>query len=159
MFIKGDFMTEKIKLRSEIDDKYKWDLTTIYQNEEKWQKDYEKAQSLFRNFPILTTIEGLNYVDTSMSNTFYSLFRDCSLLTNLDLSSFDTSHVTSMESMFADCASMTSIDLKNFNTNSLENIVLYYTTGTFSQNFLKYDNISFYINLCKFGIKNNKCKI
>ena len=46
MFIKGDFMTEKIKLRSEIDDKYKWDLTTIYQNEEKWQKDYEKAQSL-----------------------------------------------------------------------------------------------------------------
>lgn len=45
------------------------------------------------------------------------------------------------------------------NTNSLENIVLYYTTGTFSQNFLKYDNISFYINLCKFGIKNNKCKI
>ena len=38
MFIKGDFMTEKIKLRSEIDDKYKWDLTTIYQNEEKWQK-------------------------------------------------------------------------------------------------------------------------
>lgn len=52
MFIKGDFMTEKIKLRSEIDDKYKWDLTTIYQNEEKWQKDYEKAQSLLEKVPL-----------------------------------------------------------------------------------------------------------
>lgn len=104
----------------------------------------EKAQSLFRNFPILTTIEGLNYVDTSMSNTFYALFKDCSLLTNLDLSSFDTSHVTSMESMFADCASMTSIDLKNFNTNSLENMIAMFSGCTNLQS----------VDLSKFNTSN-----
>jgi len=36
----------KEKLRSEIDDKYKWDLTVIYSSDEEWQKDYEEVKSL-----------------------------------------------------------------------------------------------------------------
>ena len=34
-------MANKEKTRSEIEEKYKWDLTTIYENDEKWYKDFE----------------------------------------------------------------------------------------------------------------------
>ena len=39
---------------------------------------------------------------------------------------------------------------------NLQSIVLYYTTGTLSEKFLKYDDIKFYINLCHFGVKTLK---
>ena len=47
------------------------------------------------------------------------MFRSCSSLTSLDLSSFDTSAVTSMNSMFRSCSSLTSLDLSGFNTSAV----------------------------------------
>ena len=45
MFNKGETMPDnKEKLRSEIDDKYKWDLTLIYKTIEDFEKDYKKAK-------------------------------------------------------------------------------------------------------------------
>ncbi len=35
----------KEKLRSQIDDKYKWDLTTIYENDEKWNECFLEAEN------------------------------------------------------------------------------------------------------------------
>ena len=35
----------KEKLRSEIEEKYKWDLTKIYENDEEWEKDYKEVSS------------------------------------------------------------------------------------------------------------------
>ena len=35
---------EKQKLRSEIDDQYKWDLSVIYKSDEDWYRDLEKAK-------------------------------------------------------------------------------------------------------------------
>ena len=32
------------KLRSNIDNKYKWDLTTIYKTDEAWHEDLKKAE-------------------------------------------------------------------------------------------------------------------
>ena len=37
-------MPEQEKLRSEIDDKYKWDLTKIYEKYEDCEKDYFTAK-------------------------------------------------------------------------------------------------------------------
>ena len=34
-------MAEEIRKRSEIEDKYKWDLTHIYASDEAWEKDYD----------------------------------------------------------------------------------------------------------------------
>ena len=34
------------KLRSEIEDKYKWDLTLMYKNEEEYQKDFDELKKL-----------------------------------------------------------------------------------------------------------------
>ena len=45
MFNKGETMPDnKEKPRSEIDDKYKWDLTLIYKTIEDFEKDYQKAK-------------------------------------------------------------------------------------------------------------------
>ncbi len=44
-------MDNKIKLREEIDDKYKWDLTTIYENDKKWEEDFKKAEKLLEKIP------------------------------------------------------------------------------------------------------------
>lgn len=43
-------MAKKQKLRSEIEEKYKWDLTTIYKNEEDFEKDYNYAKELIKDF-------------------------------------------------------------------------------------------------------------
>ena len=37
-------MEEKEKARSEIDEKYKWDLTSIYKSDDDWYKDFEIAK-------------------------------------------------------------------------------------------------------------------
>lgn len=37
-------MENKEKLRNEVDDNYKWDLSVIYKNNNEWEKDYELAK-------------------------------------------------------------------------------------------------------------------
>ena len=46
MFVKGDYMVKEEKLRSEIDDKYKWDLTKMYKDAKEFNDDYDKALEL-----------------------------------------------------------------------------------------------------------------
>jgi len=36
----------KIKLRDEIDSKFKWDIESMYKNDEDWEKDFKKVKSL-----------------------------------------------------------------------------------------------------------------
>lgn len=43
-------MAKKQKLRSEINEKYKWDLTTIYKDIEAFDKDYNLAQELIKKY-------------------------------------------------------------------------------------------------------------
>ena len=42
---------EKEKLRSEIEEKYKWDLTRIYKNSKDWDKDLEELDKLIDKIP------------------------------------------------------------------------------------------------------------
>ena len=42
--------SKKVKDRSEIDLKYKWDLSTMYTNDELWEDDYEKVSKLADEF-------------------------------------------------------------------------------------------------------------
>lgn len=43
-------MAKKQKLRSEIEEQYKWDLTTIYKNLEDFNKDYSLAENYIRQY-------------------------------------------------------------------------------------------------------------
>ena len=39
-----------VPLRSEIDDKYKWDLTKVYPSDEAWEEDLKKVKNLSPKF-------------------------------------------------------------------------------------------------------------
>ena len=67
----------------------------------------------------LTQINFNNFFNTSNVTNMGSMFRDCSSLANLDLSSFNTSNVTNMLYMFYNCSSLTSLDLSIFNTSKV----------------------------------------
>ena len=71
----------------------------------------------------LTQINFNNNFNTSKVTNMVWMFRCCSSLTTLDLSSFNTSNVTKMGSMFDFCKSLTSLDLSNFNTTSVTDMI------------------------------------
>ncbi|OYP57936.1 hypothetical protein CIK99_05755 [Prevotella sp. P5-92] len=70
----------------------------------------------FRLFSKLKTIEGIENLNTEEVTNMSEMFKDCSGLTSLDLSSFNTAKVESMNSMYDGCSSLTSLDLSSFNT-------------------------------------------
>ena len=57
----------------------------------------------------LTTIEGIEYLNTENVENMSFMFRDCYALESLDLSSFNTAKVTSMSHMFYICKALTTI--------------------------------------------------
>ena len=67
----------------------------------------------FYNFVNLTTIEGLQYLNTSEVTTMNSTFFNCYKLTALDVSGFDMSKVTNTTAMFYSCADLVTIYCAN----------------------------------------------
>ncbi len=83
----------------------------------------QKVWGWFYNAPYLTTIEGLEYLDTSEATTMREMFVGCSSLTSLDISHFDTRNVKNMSSMFRDCSGLKSITgLDQLNTSNVTNM-------------------------------------
>ena len=67
----------------------------------------------------LTTIEGIEYLNTENVTNMSEMFYNCSALTTLDVSNFDTKNVTNMSSMFYDCSALTTLDVSNFDTQNV----------------------------------------
>ena len=67
----------------------------------------------------LTTIEGIEYLNTENVTNMFLMFNGCSSLTTLNLSNFDTQNVTNMSGMFSDCSALTTLDISNFNTQNV----------------------------------------
>lgn len=83
---------------------------------------------MFFHCDSLTTIVGLNKINTNNVTTMECAFTSCFKLESIDLSNFNTSSVTKMESMFSHCESLKKLDLSSFNTLSvktMENIFSY----------------------------------
>ena len=57
----------------------------------------------------LTTIEGIEYLNTEKVTNMKDMFYRCSALTSLDLSNFNTKNVTDMSYMFCSCSALTTI--------------------------------------------------
>ena len=72
--------------------------------------------SYFRN---LTTILGIENLNTSEVTDMGAMFSGCSSLTSLDVSHFNTSQVKYMYGMFIGCSNLTSLDLSTFNTSKV----------------------------------------
>ncbi len=70
----------------------------------------------------LESIQGLQYLNTSNVTTMKEMFRECTALQFVDLSSFDTQKVTDMSYMFFACSAMPAIDVSYMNTSNVTNM-------------------------------------
>ena len=73
----------------------------------------------FYNNTNLTTIEGIEYLNTENVTHMGYMFAGCSALKSLDLTKFNTAKVTSMEYMFNKCSALKSLNLSSFNTEKV----------------------------------------
>ena len=67
----------------------------------------------------LTFIVGIGNLKTENVTDMRAMFRGCSRLLSIDLSSFNTSKVEDLGYMFRDCSSLTTLDLSNFITDNV----------------------------------------
>ena len=70
----------------------------------------------------LTTIEGIEYLNTTNVTDMSGMFWGCVALTTLDVSKFDTKNVTNMSNMFHWCFVLTTLDVSNFDTQNVTNM-------------------------------------
>ena len=70
----------------------------------------------------LTTIEGIEYLNTAKVTNMNYMFDNCESLKSLDLTKFNTENVTSMKFMFEACTTLTSLNVSNFNTAKVTDI-------------------------------------
>ena len=70
----------------------------------------------------LTSIEGIEYLNTSQVTDMHNMFYNCYYLQTIDLSGFDTRKVKNMSNMFYNCGSLKSLDISNFNTSEVTNM-------------------------------------
>ena len=70
----------------------------------------------------LTTIEGLEHLNTSEITEMEGMFEKCYAITTLDLSNFDTSKVENMSGMFRLCKSLTNLDVSSFDVSAVEDM-------------------------------------
>lgn len=68
---------------------------------------------------VLSTIKGLENLDTSKVTDMGGMFRGCYKLKSLDLSGFDTSKVTNMSDMFKGCSGLTSLNIPGWDTSKV----------------------------------------
>ena len=73
----------------------------------------------FHGFTNLTSIEGLEYLNTENAKSMQNMFYGCTSLTRLDLSTFRTPEVRYLSYMFEGCTSLTTVDISNFDTTNL----------------------------------------
>lgn len=67
----------------------------------------------------LNNIEGINNLNTTEVTDMGAMFRNCSALTDLDVSGFDTRKVTTMGTMFSGCSKLSTLDVSGFDTKNV----------------------------------------
>lgn len=70
----------------------------------------------------LTSIEGLENLNTSDVTRMDYMFYKCEKLRSLDLSGFNTEKVEDMRDMFSNCKNLETLNLSSFKTNNLTNM-------------------------------------
>lgn len=76
----------------------------------------------FNNETNLTTVNGIEKIDTSNVTSMRSTFSMCTSLQNLDVSHFNTSNVTDMARMFNGAHDLKNIDVSGWDTSNVTNM-------------------------------------
>ncbi len=77
------------------------------------------SSSLFSGLKGVTSIDGLNNLDTSKVTSMSGMFQNTLNLKSLDLSNWDTSNVTDMNYMFGGMSSLENVNLSSFDTSKV----------------------------------------
>ena len=109
--------------------------------------------SWFDSFSNLTTIQGIENLNTEKVKNMMFMFYGCKKLTSLDLSSFNTAEVENMSYMFNSCSSLTSLDLSSFDTAKVEEMSLMFgnCTGLTSLDLSKFNTVKVWEMSYMFG--------
>lgn len=70
----------------------------------------------------MTSIEGLENLNTENVTSMQSMFEGCQSLTELDLSTFNTANVTSTNCMFQSCSNLETLNIALFNIGKMEDM-------------------------------------
>ena len=70
----------------------------------------------------MTSIEGLENLNTSDVTNMQSMFEGCQSLTELDLSTFNTANVTNTNCMFQACVNLETLNIALFNIGKMEDM-------------------------------------
>ena len=90
-------------------------IIQIYINDKKIKFNYKYKSNEKGNIKVKFIFKKL------LTSTAY-MFRGCSSLLSINLSSFNTTNVKDMNRMFSGCSSLQSIDLSSFNTTNVKNM-------------------------------------
>ena len=82
---------------------------------------YNNLNEMFKDCSLLSSINLSNYNTNNVTDMSH-MFSICSSLNSINLSNFNTNNVTDMNGMFSNCYSLNSINLSNFNTNNVTNM-------------------------------------
>ena len=78
--------------------------------------------SFFKGLESLTSISGLENLNTTHVTDMSKMFYNCYNLSSLNLSQFNTGNVEKMNEMFYNCRGVNSLDLSAFNTAKVNNM-------------------------------------
>lgn len=85
-------------------------------------KSASSLNFLFFRCSNMTSIAGLENLDTSSATNMSTMFNGCSSLLSLDVSGFETANTQNMSNMFNGCSRLTSLDLSSWNTANATNM-------------------------------------
>ena len=136
-FIIGEIKIDKDELKRRIinsyDNFYKEEFSFDIDNEEKNESEksidycdiFINDKKIDSNYYYTFPNEGIykiKYIFKKSLSSANSLFRNCTSLTELDLSHFNTRLINNMGNMFRGCKSLKKINLSNFDTHNVKDM-------------------------------------
>ena len=111
----------------------------------------------FQNYVNLTSIEGIEYLNTSQVTDMHNMFYNCYHLQTTDFSGFDTRKVKDMSNMFYNCGSLKSLDISNFNTSEVTDMrsMFYHCIGLTSLDLSRLNTSKVSIMISMFQLCSN----
>ena len=116
-----------------------------------------KCNEWFQNYVNLTSIEGIEYLNTSQVTDMHNMFYNCYHLQTTDFSGFDTRKVKDMRCMFYNCGSLKSLDISNFNTSEVTDMrnMFYHCIGLTSLDLSHFNTSKVSIMISMFQLCSN----
>ena len=98
---------------------YRQITTVIFDDSFAQYTDLQSTARWFKSFSNLTSILGIENLNTSNVTDMSGMFRGCKSLQSIDLKNFDTRNVEDMSKMFEECYALQTLDLSSFNTEKV----------------------------------------